>query len=86
MRLRDGRHGRCGGRSSMAVAVFNSNEDTIEMLRMMLEHEGFQTSAVAPTCSEFVAQHRPAALKNCGWLITTTNKEALAADRRRGPD
>ena|SRR5204863_683853 len=91
------------------VAVFNSNEDTVEMLRLLLEHEGFQTVAgTVPDIKhgrtdllEFVEQHRPdvivydvsppleqnwtflrlvqnaEALKGCGWVITSTNKEAL---------
>jgi len=91
------------------VAVFNSSEDTVEMLRLLLEHEGFQTATGhVPDIKRgrtdllaFVEQHRPSvivydisppleqnwtflrlvqnteALKGCGWVITTTNKEAL---------
>jgi CheY-like chemotaxis protein len=91
------------------VAVFNSSDDTVEMLRLLFEHEGFQTVAGhVPDIKRgrtdllaFVEQHRPdvivydvappleqnwtflrlvqnaEALKGCGWVITTTNKEGL---------
>ncbi|HEV8617328.1 MAG TPA: hypothetical protein VGU22_17685 [Methylomirabilota bacterium] len=91
------------------VAVFNSSEDTVEMLRLLFEHEGFQTVAgFIPDIKRgstdllaFFERHRPdvivydvappleenwtflrllqneQALRQCGWVITTTNKEAL---------
>jgi CheY-like chemotaxis protein len=91
--------------------VFNSNADTVEMLRLLFEHEGFETVAGfvvdikrgRTDLLAFFQRHRPdvivydiappleenwtflrllqneQALDGCGWVVTTTNKEALEA-------
>jgi DNA-binding NtrC family response regulator len=50
------------------AAVINSNEDTVEMLRIALEHEGFNTASAhisdikrgVTDFTEFMKQHDPA--------------------------
>jgi DNA-binding NtrC family response regulator len=91
------------------VAIFNSSDDTVEILRLILEHAGHETVAGhVPDIKRgrtdllaFVAEHQPdvivydiappleenwrflrlvqdlRAVESCGWVITTTNKEAL---------